>query len=81
MHLACTLHPSGTLHAFIRSVTMDSWNPDQLKKMQAGGNAKLNNFLKNYGIDKYTDIAEKYNSKAAEVCRTADASRTHSHLL
>jgi hypothetical protein len=29
-----------------RSVGMDSWSPIQLKKMQAGGNANLNDFLK-----------------------------------
>lgn len=55
------------IHLINRSVTMDSWNPDQLKKMQAGGNGKLNNFLKTYGVDKYMDITDKYNSKAAEV--------------
>ena len=52
-----------------RSVTMDAWNPDQLKRMRAGGNGKLNNFLKEYGIQKHTDIKEKYNSKPAEFYR------------
>ena len=47
---------------------MDSWNPDQLKKMQCGGNGKLNEFLKSYGVDKYMDIGDKYNTQAAEVC-------------
>ena len=46
---------------------MDAWSPDQLKKMHLGGNDVVNNFLKQYGIDKYTDIKEKYNSQAAEV--------------
>lgn len=46
---------------------MDSWSNEQLKKMQAGGNGKLNAFLALYGVDKYTDITAKYNSKAAEV--------------
>jgi hypothetical protein len=46
---------------------MDSWSSDQLKKMQAGGNGKTNAFLAQYGVDKYTDISLKYNSKAAEV--------------
>jgi hypothetical protein len=53
------------------SVTMDSWSNEQLRKMQAGGNGKLNAFFKQYGIDKYTDIGEKYNTKAAEVGRAA----------
>jgi ADP-ribosylation factor GTPase-activating protein 1 len=48
---------------------MDAWSPDQLLKMQAGGNGKCNSFLKQYGIDKHTDIKEKYNSQAAEVRR------------
>ena len=47
---------------------MDAWSPDQLKKMQLGGNGQLNSFLKKYGIEKETDIKEKYNSSAAEVC-------------
>jgi len=48
---------------------MDAWNPDQLKRMQAGGNAKLNTFLEQYGVSKHTDIKEKYNSKGAEFYR------------
>jgi ADP-ribosylation factor GTPase-activating protein 1 len=48
---------------------MDAWNPDQLKRMQAGGNGSLNNFLQTYGVTKHTDIKEKYNSKAAEFYR------------
>ncbi len=50
-----------------RSVTMDSWSKDQLRKMQCGGNGKLNAFLKQYGVEKSTDIKDKYNSRAAEV--------------
>lgn len=46
---------------------MDSWSPDQLKKMQLGGNDALNSFFQKYGVEKATDIKEKYNSKAAEV--------------
>lgn len=46
---------------------MDAWSPDQLKKMQLGGNDKLNEFLEKYGTPKHTDIKEKYNTKAAEV--------------
>lgn len=55
--------------SFVRSVTMDSWSEVQLKKMEAGGNQQLNEFLAQYGIAKETDIAVKYNSKGAEVYR------------
>ncbi|KAF5830398.1 hypothetical protein DUNSADRAFT_14642 [Dunaliella salina] len=55
--------------SFVRSVSMDSWSPEQLKKMQMGGNDKLNSFLKNYGIDKHKDIAAKYNSEPAQFFR------------
>lgn len=50
-----------------RSVGMDAWNATQLKKMQNGGNDKMNSFLQKYGISKTTDIPVKYNSPAAEV--------------
>lgn len=55
------------LHHGCRSVTMDAWSADQLKKMQAGGNGALNEFFKQYGVDKYTDIRDKYNNRVAEV--------------
>ena len=46
---------------------MDAWSADQLKKMQVGGNGKLNAFFKNYGIAKETEIKEKYGGQVAEV--------------
>ncbi|CAJ1897312.1 unnamed protein product [Sphenostylis stenocarpa] len=55
--------------SFVRSVTMDSWSEIQIKKMEAGGNDKLNAFLAQYGIAKETDIIAKYNSNAASVYR------------
>lgn len=55
--------------SFVRSVTMDAWNPDQLRRMQLGGNDKLNKFLGQYGVTKHTEIREKYNSKSAEYFR------------
>lgn len=55
--------------SFVRSVTMDSWSEIQIKKMEAGGNEKLNAFLAQYGISKETDIIPKYNSNAASVYR------------
>ncbi|KAJ4895762.1 putative ADP-ribosylation factor GTPase-activating protein AGD6 [Raphanus sativus] len=55
--------------SFVRSVTMDSWSEIQIKKMQAGGNDRLNSFLAQYGIPKETDIVSKYSSNAATVYR------------
>ncbi|XP_072996847.1 ADP-ribosylation factor GTPase-activating protein AGD7 [Typha latifolia] len=55
--------------SFVRSVTMDSWSEIQLKKMESGGNDRLNSFLSQYGISKETDIVAKYNSNAAAVYR------------
>lgn len=52
-----------------RSVTMDAWNQDQLKKMQNGGNGAMNDFFAKYGVAKNTDIRDKYNSPAAEFYR------------
>lgn len=52
-----------------RSVTMDAWNPDQLKKMQSGGNGAMNDFFAKYGVAKNVDVREKYNSPPAEFYR------------
>lgn len=48
---------------------MDAWTDDQLKKMQLGGNKRLNEFLGEYGVEKHTSIPEKYHTKAAEAFR------------
>ncbi len=55
--------------SFVRSVTMDAWNEIQLKKMQLGGNAKMNDFFAKYGVPKAAGIVDKYNSPAAEIYR------------
>lgn len=55
--------------SFVRSVTMDSWSEIQIKKMEAGGNEKLNAFLAQYGIPKEIDIVAKYNTNAASIYR------------
>ncbi|KAL5579129.1 hypothetical protein UlMin_011571 [Ulmus minor] len=53
--------------SFVQSVTVDSWFEIQIKKMEAGGNEKLNAFLYQYDIPKETDIVTKYNINAASV--------------
>ncbi|KAK4377663.1 hypothetical protein RND71_003959 [Anisodus tanguticus] len=55
--------------SFVRSVTMDSWSEIQLRKMELGGNDKLNKFMGQYGISKDTDIITKYNTNAASIYR------------
>ncbi|GMI84709.1 yeast pde1 suppressor 1, ARF-GAP domain 7 [Hibiscus trionum] len=55
--------------SFVRSVTMDSWSDIQIKKMESGGNEKLNAFVAQYGIPKETDIVTKYNTNAASIYR------------
>lgn len=46
---------------------MDAWTEQQLKKMEKGGNTKMNAFFKQYGVDKSCPTKKKYNSQAAEV--------------
>ncbi|TXG58591.1 hypothetical protein EZV62_016420 [Acer yangbiense] len=55
--------------SFVRSVTMDSWSEIQIKKMESGGNERLNAFLSQYGIAKETDIVTKYNTNSASIYR------------
>ncbi|KAF2320517.1 hypothetical protein GH714_027905 [Hevea brasiliensis] len=55
--------------SFVRSVNRDSGSEIQIKKMEAGGNERLNAFLVQYGIPKEMDIVAKYNTEAASVCR------------
>jgi len=51
--------------SFVRSVTMDSWKDDELRRMQLGGNGQLNDFLAMYDVPKETPIKDKYNTPAA----------------
>ena len=71
MCLECSgVHRSLGVHlSFVRSVGMDSWKPDELRRMQVGGNQATVNFLAKYGVPKNTPIKEKYNSPAAELLR------------
>ncbi|KQK22312.1 probable ADP-ribosylation factor GTPase-activating protein AGD6 [Brachypodium distachyon] len=55
--------------SFVRSVTMDSWTEVQLRKMEAGGNDRLNAFLAARGVSKETPHVPKYNSNAAAAYR------------
>jgi len=71
MCLECSgVHRSLGVHlSFVRSVGMDSWKPDELRRMQVGGNQAAVDFLAKYGVPKSIPIKEKYNSPAAELLR------------
>ncbi|KAG0297623.1 Zn finger-containing GTPase- Activating Protein for ARF [Dissophora globulifera] len=65
------------MHAFVRSISMDKWSDDQLKKMELGGNVKATEFFEaspDYyqGMsikDKYSSVfATQYKEKLAALC-------------
>ncbi|KAJ3975252.1 ArfGap-domain-containing protein [Lentinula raphanica] len=37
-----------TISSFVRSISMDTWQDDQVKRMQLGGNAPFREFMKSY---------------------------------
>lgn len=51
--------------SFVRSITMDTWNDKQLRKMEVGGNSNFLNFIQEYGLDKLP-AKDRYNTKASE---------------
>jgi len=65
------IHRSLGVHiSFVRSITMDKWSDDQLKKMQLGGNAKALQFFSTQpDYREGMTIKEKYNSNFAKLYR------------
>ncbi|URE15833.1 ADP-ribosylation factor GTPase-activating protein [Musa troglodytarum] len=55
--------------SFVRSVAMDSWTDPQLRRMECGGNDRLNAFLARRRVPRDADLAAKYNSRAAAAYR------------
>ncbi|KAJ2718254.1 Zn finger-containing GTPase- Activating Protein for ARF [Coemansia sp. Benny D115] len=56
--------------SFVRSITMDKWTAEQVKRMELGGNAKATAFFKSQAD--YRDgmsIKDKYSSRFAELWR------------
>eukprot|EP00842_Homolaphlyctis_polyrhiza_P001488 jgi/Hompol1/233/HPOL_001867-RA len=52
--------------SFVRSITLDSWSYDQMRRMKLGGNSNLSEFLKAHGnAANLTDAKAKYSSRAA----------------
>lgn len=52
-----------------RSISLDSWTPEQLKLMSFGGNGRARTFFKQHGWDDGGRIESKYTSRAAELYR------------
>lgn len=72
----------GTHISFVRSVKMDSWTPQQIASMKAGGNDKCKEFLATRGgIDMTVltphSIKTKYSSPAAELWRQVIKARVN----
>ncbi|KAI9506727.1 hypothetical protein BX070DRAFT_186675, partial [Coemansia spiralis] len=56
--------------SFVRSITMDKWTAEQLKRMQLAGNAKAQDFFESQpDYRKGMSIKDKYNSRFAELWR------------
>ena len=55
---------------YYRSVELDEWTPEQLKRMSLSGNANAATFFRNHGVrDLHIKTEQKYNSGAARQYR------------
>ncbi|KAK4389920.1 putative ADP-ribosylation factor GTPase-activating protein AGD8 [Sesamum angolense] len=64
------VHRSLGVHiSFVRSTSMDTWTPEQLKMMFFGGNNRAHVFFKQHGWTDGGKIEAKYTSRAAELYR------------
>ncbi|KAJ2810869.1 Zn finger-containing GTPase- Activating Protein for ARF, partial [Coemansia sp. 'formosensis'] len=56
--------------SFVRSITMDKWTPEQIKRMERGGNANAVAFFKSQSDYKPNmSIKDKYSSQFADLWR------------
>ena len=51
--------------SFVRSVTMDGWNPDQIQSMRLGGNKKMLDAFKAADMPESTSASQRYQSETA----------------
>ncbi|CAI0418595.1 unnamed protein product [Linum tenue] len=64
------VHRSLGVHlSFVRSTTLDSWTPEQLRMMTFGGNNRAQVFFKQHGWTDGGKIEGKYTSRAADLYR------------
>lgn len=52
--------------SFVRSITMDQFKPEEVKRMEIGGNEKCGEFLESNGIDLKSEAKIKYDNPVAE---------------
>lgn len=52
--------------SFVRSITMDQFKPEELKRMELGGNEKCGEYFSSHGVDLKLPAKEKYNNYVAE---------------
>lgn len=70
--LECSgVHRSLGVHlSFVRSVSMDRWKPEELEKMEVGGNQKLKDFFAAHDdVSPGMSMQEKYNTRSAALFR------------
>ena len=53
----------GVQTSLVRSINLDMWTERQLKLLEAGGNAKLFDYLQKYKLEE-VDITLKYQTRA-----------------
>lgn len=71
----------GVQTSFVRSSTMDTWTPQQLKLMSISGNRRLREYCEMYSIPRDTNLFTKYNCKALEYYREMLKSESEDRIL
>ncbi|ESK95165.1 arf gtpase activator [Moniliophthora roreri MCA 2997] len=59
------LNPQWASLSFVRSISMDTWQDDQVKRMQIGGNGPFRDFMRSYSPAEqggYTDSLSSYDT-------------------
>lgn len=52
--------------SFVRSITMDQFKPEELKRMEIGGNKNCGDYFESHGVDLKLPAKQKYDNYVAE---------------
>ncbi|GME97086.1 unnamed protein product [Ambrosiozyma monospora] len=52
--------------SFVRSITMDQFKPDEVSRMEKGGNEKCAHYFESHGLDLTLPAKQKYDNYVAE---------------